>query len=340
MRIGKSRNSLLAVLMLCAPLCLVQARAEESFVVYTGTWAPYVGSGAEEGGSALNIVQLVLDDMALAAPLQFTDYAYSYYRIRSGSPGAAFPFFRTPERDREVVFSKPLFTVTNRIFYNRQHHDFSDGGADYTALRFGRVAGYSYGAEVDALLNEPEIFASESLAMKALLRGAIDLLPMTESVASALLLTSFPNEKELIRAVGGFTSNSTLHMIAAKNADGRAFIDGFNQSHARLIAAGVISDADPSAITAFTSKNDVVEVVASEGFPIVVGVDSQDPSKHYAIPQGSRAIVIEWSDKILQPSNSDRLYKTMVEESVVVIVSGPHVGKELRVKNMHLSIIE
>lgn len=329
----------MAALVLLAPLCIAQAPVEE-FVVYTGPWAPYVGQGADAGGSALNIVQLVLDDMGLVAPLRFTDYSYSYYRMRSGSPGAAFPFFRNPERDRQVVFSRPLFTVTNRIFYNRQYHDFSAGGADYDALRFGRVAGYSYGAEVDALLREPEIFASETLAMKALLSGSIDLLPMTESVASALLLTSFPNEKELIRAVGGFSSNSTLHMIAARNADGRAFIEAFNQSHARLIAAGIISDTDPSAITAFASKNDVVEIIASEGFPIVVGVDSQDRTQHYAIPQGSRAIVTKWSDKIRQPSNNDRLYKTMVEESVVVIVSGPHVGKELRVKNMHLSIIE
>ncbi|MFK7885941.1 MAG: substrate-binding periplasmic protein [Gammaproteobacteria bacterium] len=340
MRIGKLRNSLFCLLLLIAPISVAQTAAPDDFVVHTGQWAPYVEAPAQAGGSAQRIVRLVLQDMGLDVRVQYTDYAYSYYRMRSGSAGAAFPFFRTASREREVAFSNPLFTVKNRIFYNRQHHDFAAGVSDYAGLRFGRVAGYSYGAQIDALLREPVEFASEVAAMKALLGGSIDLLPITEAVASALLLTSFPNEKELIRAVGDFQSDSTLHIIAARNAEGRAFIERFNASHARLLKEGVITNTDQSALTAFAGSNDVVEIIASEGFPIVLGVDNADASKHYAIPQGSRAIVIKWSDKILQPSATDRLYKTMVEESVVVIVSGPHVGKELRVKNMHLSIIE
>ncbi len=318
----------------------VTAMAQESLQVYTNDWPPYVRSAGPDAGSASRIVRLTLDNMNTQVEFRYFDYSYSYYLTKSGRAALAFPYFKTKARQDEVLFSASLFTVRNRVFYNRQFHDFASAGVDLREFRFGQVAGYSYGEKIDALMQDPVVFESEIAAIEALLSNSIDLLPITDSVASAILLENFPNRKELVRPVPELTENSTLHVIAPNNAEGKVLIEKFDASLQQLLAEKVLVELDQSTLAAFEKKGDVVELAASEGFPIVVGVDRMDRSKHFAIPQGTHAVVIQWSDKILKPAADDRLYRTMVEESLLVILDGPHVGKELFVKNMHIAIVE
>lgn len=342
MVIGNSKNDFTRRLGACLAAFFALTggvAAQAPIKVYTDDWAPYVRSHDDDLGSAARIVRLVLDDMGREADFEYFDFAYSYRLVETGRAPLSFPYFRTPAREGAVTFSAPLFKVRTLVFYNRRFHDLTECNGALREMKFGRVAGYSYGDEIDAFINEPVMFASETEAIEALLAGAIDALPMTASVASAFLEERFADRRELVQAIENCESEATLHVIAPKTQEGQALIDAFNASHARLLQAGVIVDVDQSALTAFARKDDIAELVAAEGFPVIVGVDPNDGA-HYAIPQGARAIVLEWSPRISEPSQNDRLYQTMVEESLVVILNGPHVGKELRVKNMHITIIE
>ena len=84
---------------------------------------------------------------------------------------------------------------------------------------------------------------------------------------------------------------------------------------------------------------DIARLITAEGYPAIVGQTSiAEKIDYYTLPQGTRVLVLNWSDKILSPSSTDRIYKSMTDLSYVVILNGPHVGKELYVKNMHLEI--
>ncbi len=330
--------ALLAVPLACLPL---PASAQDVFEIHTGVWRPYVGAAGEPPASAERIVRLVLDDMGAEPVVRRTGYAYAYFTVREGEASAAFPFFETEGRRDEVVFSTPLFQVNNRLYYNRRFHDLSGEDADLSNLRFGRVAGYSYGEALDRVTTDPVTFQTEVEAMQALLANTIDILPMTDAVATATLERHFPNRQQLILPVVSVDpAPSSLHVIAPDTDGGRAFIAAFDASHARLTQAGVIVAVDPTPASPAPAQGDVAELVASEGFPVVVGVDASDAARHFAVPQGTRVLVTEWSPRIQRPADGEGLYQTMVEESLVVVLNGPHVGKELRVKNMHIAIVE
>lgn len=347
MRTGNFANKVLAVVALAATAAGVSAR--EPLEVYTGHWPPFVGIG-DEGGSATDVVRMVFHNMGRDARFERQGFAYSYLAVKKGSVPAAFPYFATRTRREEVLFSQPLFTVRNTVYYNLQYRDFSAGEADPATLRVGRVSGYSYGEGLDAVLatcpvSDAErcpVYGAEADAVRALLADQIDLLPMTDSVAAQILAADFKDEALLLREVPGrrFSGRSTLHLIAPRTPAGQALIDRFNASHAELLAADIIPTADNSLAATGKRGASVVRIASSEGFPIVVGVSASDPDQFFAVPEGTRALVLEWSDKIVSPAVDDRLYAVMVDQSLVVILDGPHVGKELRIRNMHLSIDE
>lgn len=347
MRTGNFASSLL-FLAACLALC-IGAQAREPVEVYTGQWPPFVRAG-DAGGSASDVVRTVLHNMDRDARFRHEGFAYSYLAVKKGAVPAAFPYFATRARRDDVLFSKPLFTVRNTVYYNLQYRDYSSGEADPASLRVGRVSGYSYGEGLDGVLascprSDTErcpVFGTEIDAIRALLGDQIDLLPMTDSVAAEILSAEFPDEALLLREVPGtrFSSRSTLHLIAPKSPTGQVFIDAFDASHAELLEAGIIPTADNSLATGRARGASVVRIAASEGFPIVVGVAAEDDGQFFAVPEGTRGLVLEWSDKIASPASDDRLYAVMVDQSLVVILDGPHVGKELRIRNMHLSIDE
>ncbi|WP_425410384.1 substrate-binding periplasmic protein [Hyphococcus sp.] len=307
--------------------------------MYTDDWPPYVRTTGADPGIAARVVRLVLDDMGREAEFQYYGYAYGYHLMKTGAPGLSFPYFETQARKGEVLFSAPLFQVRTLIFYNRRFHSLATCDESLSTLQFGRVAGYSYGEEFDSLMRNEEVFSAEAEAIEALLNGQIDALPMTASVASAFLDEQFPDRRQLVRAIDDCSTDSQLHVVAPNTESGRALLEAFNASHARLSEEGVLAYTDETTFTGFAQREDIVELVAAEGFPVIVGRDA-GANDYFALPQGTRATVKQWSRRISEGSKTDRLYQTMVDESVVVILNGPHVGKELRVKNMHINIVE
>ncbi len=334
----EKQNSLPA-LLLAALICLcgpVSAQSAQPLAVHTDIWPPYVEAGTPVQGSVVNLVRTVLDDMGERPDWQRFDFAYSYDKVLRQRAPLAFPYFLTPEREAEVMFSAPLFEVTNLIFHNRRFGTLEAAGLE--GARFGRVAGYRYGAVLDAYAGDARVFASEAGALRALLDGEIDALPMTQSVAEATLASEFPDELELIRPVEGVSDTASLHVIAPMSEEGTRLIARFDASLARLRAEGIIPAGDPSARVRLPERT-LARLVASEGFPMILA-RVQGEAGHLSMPPGARATIIEWSPRIADGQSDERIYQTMMDETRVVMLSGPHVGRELLVRNMHLEIID
>lgn len=304
--------------------------------VYTDVWPPYVEAGTPVDGSVITLVSVVLDEMGVDPQWQRFDFAYSYYAVAGGRTALALPFFRTPKREAETAFSAPLFEVVNLLYFNRRFG--TVGEADLETARFGRVAGYRYGGQIDRLGEDARVFASEAAALRALLDGEIDVLPMTRSVAEATLEASFPDELDLISPVEGVSATAELHVIAPATAEGRALLARFDAALARLRETGVIAPGDPSARVRRPERT-LVRLVAAEGFPMILARDPEGAG-YWSMPPGARATILEWSGRIARGQADDRLYQTMIDETRVVMLSGPHAGRELLVRNMHLEIID
>lgn len=308
--------------------------------IYTDEWLPYInGENAPLSDDAV-LVKMIALEAGYDLVWQYLPYGASYDLVRSGKALLSFPYFKTDKRAEEVVFSAPALKVVNQLYYNRQHRAATDFSADLSGYKMGQVAGYSYGEKLDQLLGNAQVYASERSAITALLNNQIDILPITEEVADATLERYFPNRRQLLATVPLIEPYQPLplHIIAPATERGKSLIQSLNEAMARLQDRGVI------AVTTRQLKRDkqpdFAELITSEGYPIILGQTHRDENqtRYYTLPNGTQVLVLEWSKRIKESSHTDRLYKNMVDLSRILVLNGPHVGKELFVKNMHIHL--
>lgn len=77
---------------------------------------PYVGRELPQQGFYAALVRRVLQEQGQALELQFQPPARAHASVASGQFDAAFPMLRTPEREREFLFSDPLLLVRSYLF--------------------------------------------------------------------------------------------------------------------------------------------------------------------------------------------------------------------------------
>ena len=124
-----------------------------------------------------------------------------------------------------------------------------------------------------------------------------------------------------------------MHVIAPNNKQGLALITDQSISRAgkghKSLSLKVVERDIPK---------DIARLITA-GLPAIVGQTSlSDDAQYFTLPKGTSVLVLKWSDKILTASQTDRIYKSMVDLSQVVVLNGPHLGKGLFIKNMHLEI--
>jgi polar amino acid transport system substrate-binding protein len=326
----------------------------EEVDVGTGVWPPYVELGERPAGMISRIVATALHEAGATPEIHYLEFGLVYRLTREGRLPLAYPFYRTAAREGEVLFSAPLATLESSLLYSTRFHDFASTAPDLTALRLGRVAGYSYGAQLDSLLAAGTVYDSDLAALRALIDGAIDLLPMSVEVAEALMMRSLPHHRHELRTTPQFTSRDPVYAIFPDTEAGRALRDRFDAGLARMRENGLMDAVELSFASNPHHSSGYVRLVPSEGYPVVIGQlaapttagpgDGGDgegrgaDDGYFLIPQGTRGIVLQWSPATLQPGTSEAIYANMMELSLVRIVDGPQAGRELWVRNLHIAI--
>ncbi|MFT2090272.1 substrate-binding periplasmic protein [Paraglaciecola sp. 2405UD69-4] len=328
-------KTIIAVLMLTISCSTASLASDMTSVsISTKDWQPYINAQDQELGSAAELLRQLFSQDDTNVQWQYQNFDLAYKQVQDKQKLAAYPYFYTSTRSKEVLFSNPIFTVTSHIYYNRQYNQDIDI-QNLNNYRVGKVAGYSYGTEIDKLVSEGKPFATEKQALIALLNNDIDYLPMTESVMNFMLINTFPERMLLLKPLENVTGTASLHLIASKTDSGKVLIEKLNQLIEQ--AKGIQSlQATPLQLP---NKPDIARLIAAEGYPVILGQSEKEASpEYYTLPQGTHVLVIQWSSKILAASKSDRLYKNMMDLSKVVVLNGPHVGKELYVRNMYIEL--
>ena len=335
-----SHCALKAVMIMSAALLSFSAKAEKTVTVLTDSWEPYINTPDQPLGIAAKLLNILLDYQGLESRWQHLPYELSFHQVENNKRLVSFPYFKTKQRQNAVIYSEPIFSVTSKVYYNRAFRSADTAKLAYAnKQRVGKVAGYSYGQSIDQEVEQAAVFATEKQALTALFNHDIEVLPMTEGVMNYQLTHNFPQRQQLILAIDNIADTSSLHAVAAKNDQGKAIIDKINHAFISLNKAGISSIQTTT--TAMPEPVDIARLMTSEGYPLIIGqtAASGDDVDYYTLPQGTKALIIEWSQKIIQPSKTDRIYKNMMDLSKVVLLNGPHVGKELFVRNMHIELL-
>jgi polar amino acid transport system substrate-binding protein len=274
---------------------------------------------------------------------QFTNTQFNYHYIgygdgekllRLGKKAVSYPYFFTAQRAENYVFSCPIAYARVELYFSRQHNALSDLDS-LNGLKIGVVKDNSYGAVIDGMVAEQSLeeFDSELSAIVALAQGRIDVLPMAKGVMDSLIKTDFPAQKELIKPFKKIFAREAFRVMAARSVYGEAVINNINQA----ISLKFMGE-EPGELTEQSPPNvDLAELIPAEGFPAIIGVSTQD-NKEYTLPIGTRVIVLDWSDGIRKPNSAASINRSMLLTSKVVVLNGPHVSKEMLVRNMHIQL--
>lgn len=282
----------------------------------------------------------------------YTGFDFALEGLRRGQADLGFPFFLSPDRQHEFVFSTPLANVHNIVIFNRQNqrlNNLLDGSQsagieilNQRDITFGLIRGYNYdGLFGQSSPNSVRLMNSERQALAALLAGDIDLLPIAESVWRSLQLRYFPDRYHLVRTLPGLYWDEGIHLIAPKNEDGKQLIERFN---AALEQFPFEPDDFSAAHSEITMIEDIdrgtIRLKSTALQPLILGhTVSESPRRQIlVIPDGTSALVIEWADVYFDHNQAQSVVQLMKAQTQVLLLNGPHAGTRVLVENAHIEI--
>lgn len=326
---------------------LTVAKAE-TLEIYTYDWEPYINPKGSPKGDAAEMFDVLGKFGSFNIDWQYVPYSDAQTLLELEKAALSFPYFYSEQRAKKFIYSKPLYFASVSVFYNRQNTSSEKVLSLFPSLIKGKVSGNSYGGNIDVKFDDAEVFETELEAISALLSGEISVLPMAKGVMKTLLKKYFSAQQALIKAIesSDFNNQLGMHVIASKNEIGNQLIKKVN---AAIELRTQLQGEYKTKVKDTTLSVDTAILKPSEGYPTILGRLSQIESREcgskgagdvfFTLPISTKVIVLKWSEHVTKPSYTDRIYGNMMEESAVLVLNGPHLGKELCVKNMHVELL-
>ncbi len=220
--------------VLVLSLCLLAPAGVQgkALVAATGEWAPYVSQELENNGFITQILADAFEVMGIEVRFVFYPWRRCYESVVSHRVWAAFPYSRTEERAREVMYSDVIsYSVTKFFVYGPSKIDRYRGLSSLKPYTLGGVIGYFYEADFKRHGLTVDYASRESSAIEKLIRGRTELLPLNELVGWRLIQHRFPERMARFRVLEPPYSKDDLHLIVSKTYPGGAdLLKRFNEA--------------------------------------------------------------------------------------------------------------
>jgi polar amino acid transport system substrate-binding protein len=319
---------------------------EEAAVLLTGEWPPYVSRlkqidspGLGGKGLVADLVELTLEEMGRQAQYKYLLWPEVLAELDRKQGMIAFPYRKTPNRERKYHFSAPVYSATGVLYYNILKIPEPSKIENIEQLypyRIGMIAGYEMEAEFGDKFKQTLEVDSLHEGFEKLIAGEIDLLPVEQRVGELTVERFYSSKQHLLGSFPQFSRTRTLHLIGARE-DVKAldFIKQFNQTLQRVKKSGLDKQVEARYTGSDKSAN-LVKLSGPSNFPLAVGSLEKDLDQGFLIPRGTRAIVVSWDPLFNQQGEFDA-HKDMYQRSRVKILEGPLKDHLLWVPNLFLS---
>ena len=300
--------------------------------VYVDEYPPYISAPNDALGSAAKILDTLGKYSDTQIRFSYLSYLDAERLMLLGKNAVAYPYFFTSKRAESYYFSCGVALASIEIYYSRQFNALEDI-VTLEGLTVGVVAGNSYGKSIDERLVGPIEYDTEINAIVALMDNKIDVLPMAKGVMDSFIKTHFSAQRELLKPLANIRGKSLFRVMAPKNEFGLNAINLIN--HAIVQKFGKSGPNERS--VEIPPKVDLAVLIPAEGFPAIIGKNLED-NNDYTLPIGTQVIVLDWSEGIRKPNLATSINRSMMLTSKVVILNGPHVSKEMMIRNMHIQL--
>jgi len=245
----KILSAIAVACMLCTPASAASSNDDDATVmrVAIGEWPPFVSRNLQHYGLAARIVTQAFAAEGVKVRYRFYPWKRAYYETVHGRQDATAIWTRTPKREREVLFSDPVLTA-KKVFFHLESTDFSwsDIG-DLKGYTVGATRGYEYGKAFDKAVRngsiDVEYVNSDKQNFQKLLRGRIDVFPMTKAVGYSILNTEFTAaQRAQVTSDPKPVQTAVFHLLFSRAVHGNRFmVKAFNDGLKKLRAQGRIA---------------------------------------------------------------------------------------------------
>jgi len=211
--------------------------AQKPIQLLTGEVSPYVSKALEGYGFLTEIVTLTFKEMGLKAQYKFYPWKRCEFLVKGGEAWATFPYSYTEKRAEEFHFSDIIGYSTTRFFYYKNigtlHYETIE---DLKQYKLGGVSGYFYEERFKKAGLRVSYSRNELIAMKKLIAGRVDFLPINEVVGWELIRKNFP--QEIIKGFGTLEkplSQDPLRLMVSKAyPDSQSLLNHFNTTFKKV----------------------------------------------------------------------------------------------------------
>ena len=211
-------------------------------------YAPYAGEDLPGGGLVTELVRQAFAVGGRRYDVRFMPWKRGYDGVVLGRFLATFPYVRTPEREREVLFSDPVVEVRQFVYLSKRStmeiHGGGDSGGvtDFRGRTVCQPAGYALPAELEDLVQLGRLTRHTPSDLGACMRmvatGRADALVIDEHSAAAAIARAGLAEE--IRVSEQPFAVVTLHLVVGRATPGaEAMVAAFNDGLKTLKQQGV-----------------------------------------------------------------------------------------------------
>ena len=177
--------------------------AEEIVRLASGEWPPYTSKRIDRYGIYSHIVSAAFALEGIKVEYGFSPWARSYLQVVDGSWDGSLTWALTPEKEKQVLFSDPVFHHKKVFFHLKNSYFEWRTFDDLKDVKIGATRKYTYSSEFDQAVRNGTIdvvyTTSDIQNFKKLFFGRLDIFPSDIEVGYELLNANFtPEQVELI----------------------------------------------------------------------------------------------------------------------------------------------
>lgn len=221
------------------------ARAEETLVIATNIYPPYINADVEN-----SFLPELFEEIGARMGVEFRFEILPWRRceqvVESHMAWAAIPYRKTDIREKTFAFSEPIYLQDSHFFaYDatgvKPRHKYSDL-TDLRGLRIGGVFGYYYESWFKEAGLDVDFAHSEEQNLNRLKVGRIDLFPSATTLGWYQIRQLFPPEEvaNFYTLQKPLVDGAGLHLMSSKTyPDNAALLERFNAAMAKVKSSGL-----------------------------------------------------------------------------------------------------
>ncbi|WDP92516.1 MAG: transporter substrate-binding domain-containing protein [Desulfobacter sp.] len=213
----------------------------------SGEWAPYLSRNLVHRGFASHVVERAFEIAGIKVDYQWYDnfWKRAYKDAKDGKVDGSLVWSRTPEREKEMYYSDPVFNGKADVFFYLKDSGFDwRTYVDLNGKVLGGTIGYNYGEAFNQAVEYGDFrvirIKNDYLNFKALLLGRIDAFIAGKTAGYKVLKENFSaDEVSRITHHKKPVRIATYHLILSRKVpENRAVMEKFNAGITALKTSG------------------------------------------------------------------------------------------------------